>query len=442
VSDDRNAAMDDRLALFGVLQELTVAALDLFDPTRSLDDVLQTIAQRLGCRVALCLESIEGSRVTLRGAAGLARASRDLLLPYAVKGNDNWAALPLPYPEVVAPELVRWVIYAEGDRPHLISRPWWLVFYFEREPRLPRQYRGMLTRLAHHLDLAFEHRRLNESLERRVAERTAQLAATNKELMASIETLGKTQEQLLQAGKLAAVGQLAAGVAHEINNPLAVILGFAQGLERRLEPNDPKTLPITSIVREALRCKTLVQELLTFSRTAKKTAEDVDPNALIKGALQLLDVRARPQNTKIELILDENIGVIRANGSQLQQVIVNLGNNALDALKEGGVVRLKTGRVGQGVFVAVEDTGPGMPRDVEARIFEPFFTTKEVGKGTGLGLSLAYEIVRQHGGRIEVETEVGCGTIMTVRLPREDASSGSTPQPKYLTVTHPGTKTP
>lgn len=218
---------------------------------------------------------------------------------------------------------------------------------------------------------------------------------------------------------MAAVGQLAAGVSHEINNPLAVILGFAQGLERRLTATtEHLRLPVTSIVREALRCKNLVQDLLTFSRTANRSVEPTDPGEALDSAGRLLESRARTQETRVALEVEPGTPRIMANRIQLEQVLVNLGINALDAIERGGRVVLRIRRWDEvSVAVEVSDDGPGIPKQIRQRIFEPFFTTKAPGKGTGLGLSLVYQIVQQHGGAIDIDSEVGVGTTIRVRLP-------------------------
>ncbi len=279
--------------------------------------------------------------------------------------------------------------------------------------------RSFLDLVCRHVSNAMEIAALHADLEKRVDARTRELATANEQLEGSLQTLRATQTQLLQASKMAAVGQLAAGVSHEINNPLAIILGFAQGIERRLSPaEEGLRVPVTSIVREALRCKNLVQELLTFSRTGKNVMEAVDLARTLESAGRLLESRARLQDTQIVMELARDVPPIQANEIQLQQVVINLGNNGLDALVKGGrlILRLLPPKKGQ-VILEVEDTGPGIPDEIRPRIFEPFFTTKEVGKGTGLGLSLVYEIVQQHSGAIEVRSELGQGTRMSVRLP-------------------------
>ena len=206
-------------------------------------------------------------------------------------------------------------------------------------------------------------------------------------------------------------------MAHEINNPLGVILGFAQGMERRVPEGDPLRLPVSSIAREAIRCKNLVQELLTFSRTTKKATEPVDLNTVVRSVAGLLESRAKTQGIRVLQELADGLPVIIANNTQVQQVLVNLANNAMDAMPAEGLLTLRTHQDGhRAVIMEVVDTGTGIPEEIRSRVFDPFFTTKEVGKGTGLGLSLIHEIVFQHGGSIDVQSEVGKGTTMCVRF--------------------------
>ncbi|MBI4970880.1 MAG: PAS domain S-box protein [Candidatus Omnitrophica bacterium] len=231
----------------------------------------------------------------------------------------------------------------------------------------------------------------------------------------------KLENMLLQSEKMSAVGQLAAGVAHEINNPLGIILGFSQGLVKRMQPKDPLEMPLKSIEREALRCKTLVQSLLTFSRVEKTGKDEINLNQAIDGALTLIFPQGRVTNVLIEKRLDETIPKIVANQNQIQQVMINLCNNAIDAMPQGGKVIVSTRKVlfqgNNWIAIDVEDNGAGIPPAVLPEIFNPFFTTKEVGKGTGLGLSLVHEIIERHGGRIDVQSEVGKGTVFQVLLP-------------------------
>ncbi len=225
------------------------------------------------------------------------------------------------------------------------------------------------------------------------------------------------EARLLQSEKLSAVGQLAGGVAHEINNPLGVILGFAQSLARRVKSGHAWELPVRSIEREALRCKNLVQDLLVFSRQARTRTEEFDVNEAVESALSLVQAQARVRS--VELRKDAGLtGRMRGDRNQIQQVVINLCSNAIDAMPEGGTLTVRTRRGASGqVILEIEDNGSGIPLELRTKIFEPFFTTKEPGRGTGLGLSLVHEIVAKHGGEIDLRSEVGRGTTFTVRLP-------------------------
>jgi signal transduction histidine kinase len=273
---------------------------------------------------------------------------------------------------------------------------------------------------------------LSKTLSIRAADELGQLALDLNQMTGNLQREMARREQmetkLRLSQKLEAIGQLAAGVAHEINNPLGVILGFAQGMERRVPEGDPLRLPVASILREAIRCKNLVQALLTFSRTAKGPADEVDLNALVRSTAVMLESRAKIQQGRVAQEIAEGLPRIRANKTQIEQVLVNLGNNALDAMSVGGTLTLRTSRDKDGsVLLEVADTGVGIREEILSRIFDPFFTTKEAGQGTGLGLSLVHEIVKQHGGRVDVKSEVGKGTTFYVRFPVSPGLPGAAP---------------
>jgi signal transduction histidine kinase len=239
-------------------------------------------------------------------------------------------------------------------------------------------------------------------------------------LAKEIEERKRLEQMMLQAEKMSAIGQLAGGVAHEINNPLGVILGFAQNVVKRIQPGDPFEMPLKSIEREAVRCKNLVQDLLTFSRVGKTEKESVDLKESIEGALSLVLAQSKVKNVDLTREFSE-VPRIMANKTQVQQIVINLCNNAMDAMPKGGkiFVRLqKANREGQeGIEIQVQDNGQGIPPEIQSKIFNPFFTTKEIGKGTGLGLSLVFEIVSKHNGKIFLDSEVGKGTTFHVFLP-------------------------
>jgi PAS domain S-box-containing protein len=245
----------------------------------------------------------------------------------------------------------------------------------------------------------------------------------------------RLQARLLQTDKMAAVGQLAAGVAHEINNPLGIILGFAQGAVKRVKEGDPLTLPLKTIEREAVRCKDLVQNLLMFSRAQKSEQQEfIDLDSIVVSALALVEAQTKTRNVELVSKLEAGLPKICADKTQIQQVIINLANNAIDAMPGGGKLTVKTllsdkwpGHVG----IQVRDTGTGIPKQLEKKIFEPFFTTKEIGKGTGLGLSMVYEIVNKHGGTIQLESEEGKGAAFTIFLPVKPAENGASHNVKF-----------
>ncbi len=255
--------------------------------------------------------------------------------------------------------------------------------------------------------------------------RTEALQERSQELQNAYDKLRTAQAQLIQSEKMAAVGQLAGGVAHEINNPMGVILGFAQSIVRRIKEDDSLYMPLKSIEREAVRCRKLVGDLLTFSRAEKTKAEKTDINQTIEETLSFVEARAKVKSVDIIKEYGGGLPLVMVNKNQIQQVIVNLCNNAIDAMPDGGKIRLSTKETGGRILIEVSDTGKGMTEEVKKHIFEPFYTTKEVGKGTGLGLSLCYEIIQKHNGTIEVESEIEKGTVFNIELPIKGGYTGA-----------------
>jgi two-component system NtrC family sensor kinase len=233
------------------------------------------------------------------------------------------------------------------------------------------------------------------------------------------------QAQILQSEKLAAIGQLAAGIMHEINNPLATISACVAGIEgwvREAPSSRAESILeyLEMIEREIERCSRIVDGLLDFTRPKAKTKDKVAVNGLVAEALFLL--KHHPVFKRLEVIetLDPSAPVALGNAEQLIQVLLALMLNALDAMEGGGRLTLRTARGpfrADEVVIEVEDTGVGIPRGDQSKIFEPFYTTKAPGRGTGLGLSICYGIIEQHRGRIEVDSQVGQGTIFRVHLP-------------------------
>jgi signal transduction histidine kinase len=275
-----------------------------------------------------------------------------------------------------------------------------------------------------------------------VAQAINTMAADVQRLMArELETSAAVLKGQAQMAKMAAVGQLASGLAHELNNPLGVIVGFAQGMERRLGDKDPMRLPVTSIVRESLRCSNLVRELLQFARTGKVAREPLELNSLVEATVTLMQPRAKAQQVKIVCELGSDLPPVEGNRTQLQQVLVNLGANSLDAMRGGGTLTVRTSRDAAGhAVLEVVDTGDGIDEAIQTRIFDPFFTTKAVGEGTGLGLSISYEIAKNHGGDLTVRSGKGQGTTMRLELPPQRPATSPHPSGVNHTALPPSAK--
>ncbi|MEE8639736.1 MAG: ATP-binding protein [bacterium] len=232
------------------------------------------------------------------------------------------------------------------------------------------------------------------------------------------EERSRLQEQLRHADRLATIGQLAAGVAHELNEPLASVLSFAELLKEDAGLSAQGTKDLGTILTAALHARVVVRQLLFFAREVPTIKQAVDVGNVVVEALSLLQSRFDNENVECELKLAPDIPKTVADPAQLHQVIVNLLVNALQAMPGGGRLTVRTTADEEYVYLVVEDTGVGMSEDVKKNIFLPFFTTKEVGQGTGLGLPVVHGIVTAHRGSVSVETEPGRGSRFEVRLPR------------------------
>jgi len=254
-----------------------------------------------------------------------------------------------------------------------------------------------------------ELRQLTDNLEHKVAERTAELTAA--------------QDTLVRTEKLSSLGKLSASIAHEINNPLAGILTFAKLMIRTLEQGpvgdgERKTLvrQLALVQRETERCSAIVRNLLDFARERPLSLKEVNANLVVDEVFSLISNQSAMQG--VELAKDlASLPPVEADFGQLRQAFVNIAMNAIEAMPKGGHLRVTTRPLPEedGVEIAFQDDGPGVPPELMQKIFDPFFTTKE--KGTGLGLSVVYGIVERHKGRVEVESEPGKGTRFTIRLP-------------------------
>jgi len=272
---------------------------------------------------------------------------------------------------------------------------------------------------------------VNLDLERAVQMRTADLARKNRELAEAMDKLTRAQAQIVRSEKLASIGQLVAGIAHEINNPVNAIVNTVGPLQEaisefdnadeavRIEAAKDVRDMIRVVQRGAQRTKAIVSALHNYSRTDDESVVDFDVNRSLDDSLELLRHLLK-QNITVDKHYAE-LGRIRGHAGQVNQVFMNLLTNATQALagRDDAKVTITTGDDPDGVTVTIADNGAGIPPHVLPRIWDPFFTTKDVGEGTGLGLSIVFELVHRHGGTIDVDTKVGEGTTFTVKLPRK-----------------------
>jgi signal transduction histidine kinase len=233
----------------------------------------------------------------------------------------------------------------------------------------------------------------------------------------------KLRDQLRQADRLATIGLLAAGVAHELNEPLGNILGFAQLAKKCQRLPASARRDIEKIESASLHAREVIKKLLVFARQMPPEKTRVSVNQVVEEALDFLESRCQEAGIELECSLSTDLPEITADPAQLNQVLVNLVVNALQAMPKGGKVTVRTRARGADVSLIVEDTGSGMSDEVMEKLFVPFFTTKDVGQGTGLGLPVVHGIVTSHGGTIRVESKVGRGTRFEVRLPVNTAQN-------------------
>jgi len=247
-----------------------------------------------------------------------------------------------------------------------------------------------------------------------------------KKLEKTEQTLEMIRSQLVQAGKMAALGQLSAGIAHELKQPLTGIMGFMdEALEDlELENDNPVIESLNIVKKEAERMQNIVNGIRKFSRASGIQKEPIDINIVINESLLLLRKQLENHNVKVETTLDENLPKAFANASQMQQVFVNMIANARDAMetKGCGTLTVKTALLKDDKYIEVfiKDTGCGMPKDVIKKLAEPFFTTKGPEKGTGLGTSISFSIIEDHNGNIDISSKVGSGTTIKITIPVAD----------------------
>jgi two-component system NtrC family sensor kinase len=260
----------------------------------------------------------------------------------------------------------------------------------------------------------------------RLRDRTAEAARLydetlerNKELAEINARLQTAQAQLIQSEKLASVGQLTAGIVHDVKNPLAVIKGLAEELSEEFSIDPSMKDQLKTIRESATKASTIVTDLLKFARQSTPELERRDLRETIEASLRLTEYLARKGKVEVKIDLPSNPVLIWYDAQQIEQVLINLIGNAIQAMKNGGTVRINLSQAENSIALSVQDNGVGIPEKNLQRIFDPFFTTKPEGEGTGLGLSVSFGIITRHRGQISVDSKPGLGTTFTILLPIE-----------------------
>jgi signal transduction histidine kinase len=265
------------------------------------------------------------------------------------------------------------------------------------------------------------------------------LEASHRFLAAEQEERRRMEWRLRHADRLAAIGRLAAGLAHEIGTPLNIIGGRSERLLRSIKENEPATRSLKIICAQMERIARIVRDMLEFARMREPRLAKTDLGPILGKVLELLGQKFEERGVRVTAPAAGGTGAALIDADQIQQVFLNLGMNALDAMPRGGTLRVSVERLARNhpegvgetqpfLAVAFEDTGTGIAREDLDRVFDPFFTTKEVGRGTGLGLSVSYGIVREHGGFFDIESEPGRGTRVTVYLPEASPQARALPR--------------
>jgi signal transduction histidine kinase len=225
------------------------------------------------------------------------------------------------------------------------------------------------------------------------------------------------QEQLRHADRLATIGQLAAGVAHELNEPLGSILGFAQLIKKDLNNPQQIMMDVNKIESASLHAREVIKKLMIFSRQSPQKKSPINLDRIVEEGLYFLESRCAKADINLIKELDGNLPDFVADKSQLYQILVNLVVNSIQAMPDGGTINIKTSHDETNVILSVKDSGLGIEEDILNKIFIPFFTTKDIDEGTGLGLAVVHGIVTSHGGLIKVESKPGEGTVFNIYLP-------------------------
>ena len=405
------------------LNAMAVVATQSFDLDEILNLTLRQVVSLFGTDSGTVYLA-DSDASTFRRRAAWGPRSRDQSRPPTISFADGFGDLVMrSRAEVITSEYLPHLTGAVADFVRSSSDGAWIwVLFWGKES--PIGMMGLRSEASRQYSSGEEN--LLVAISRQLAT-TIEKVRLYEETCKAYDDLRRTQEQLLQSGKMSAVGQLIAGVAHELNNPLTAILGYAQLLESE-SLNDRAQDYVAKMFKQAQRTHRVVQNLLSFARQRTPERSEVDLRKVVDETLALRDYDLRINQIAVEKDLGAQPALVVADSHQIEQVFLNIINNAVDAIMETGRAgKLKIKVAGEGGFANVEfaDDGPGL-KDPK-RIFDPFYTTKNVGKGTGLGLSICYGIVKEHGGDITAHNEVASGAVVEVRLPLAAAAEPCEP---------------
>jgi signal transduction histidine kinase len=290
--------------------------------------------------------------------------------------------------------------------------------------RAPRVRRDEIGAVAEGLNAMLERTAgFNETLRLEVERATRELRKANRELLATAQRLFDARRELAQSQRLALAGQMAASVAHQVGTPLNLISGYVQMLQADQDPATPGAQRLRTIQEQIARVTAIVQSLLDRTRRPALTLAPLAPGALVHGLAELVRPSLAGHGIELTLEIAEGLPAVGADRTQLEQALLNLVSNAVDAMPGGGRLTLGARPQDAGVAIVVQDSGDGIPPEDLPRVFDPLFTTKPPGKGTGLGLPILREVVEAHGGRVRLESRRGAGTTALVWLPTAAAGA-------------------
>ena len=416
------------------LNAMAVVAAQSFDLDEILNLTLRQVVTLFGAESGTVYLS-DSDTTTYRRRAAWGPRSRDKMRTAEVCFTEGFGDLVMrSRTEVVTteylphlPPMVAEFVRSEADRSWI-----WVLFWGKDSPV---GIMGLCSNLGYEYSSNDEN--LLVAISRQLAT-TIEKVRLYEETCRAYEDLRKTQEQLLQSEKMSAVGQLIAGVAHELNNPLTAILGYAQLLETE-GLNSRAQDYVSKLFKQAQRTHRVVQNLLSFARQRKPERDEVDLRKVLDETLALRDYDLKINNIRVERDLPSEKALVVADPHQIEQVFLNIINNAVDAILEtgrSGKLKIRISCVGSHVCTQFTDDGAGI-KDAK-RIFDPFYTTKSVGKGTGLGLSICYGIVKEHGGDITANNAPEGGAVIEVRLPAAVSANVESEAPKPPTRQHEG----